>query len=281
MSKKRNQRKRKNQSKPKGKMLMGQMPNGNLPPGFTLKLAANFGTEEPFVVHVWIQCKDILKYMDTLNDDEADFRFDRIVEQLDIARVHLSRIEGKSFHQLPTFDQQAEYVAFYNSIWWAYKDRFQLFMKELGFNIGFLFQDDKKFEAGAKAFLEAHPDAGDFIDAARNDRQTWQNTLATHRNVLHSGDRRNEKHDPDNPKDARVIFDNVWQAIEENFVYLGEEVMQKGWTIAHIPEEQRDETIPVRFRAYPKGLLDGSIKLPPLSASEAVADVTAKDKETK
>lgn len=120
MSKKRwNRSKRKKQSGPKGKMY-----TGNLPPDFTLKLAANFGTEELFVSRVWIQTKEILKFIQLPNNDEIDFRFDRVVEQLDIARVHLGRIEDRNFHKLPTFDQHAEYVAFWNSIWWAYKDRF-------------------------------------------------------------------------------------------------------------------------------------------------------------
>lgn len=43
--------------------------------------------------------------------------------------------------------------------------------------------------------------------------------------------------------------------------------MDDGWTLVHIPEEQRDETIPVRFKPYLKGLLDGSIKLPPVESS--------------
>jgi len=173
-----------------------------------------------------------------------------------------------------TSDQQAEYVAFYNSIWWAYKDRFQLFMKELGFDIGFIFQDDKNFEKGAKKFVEDHPNASEFIEVARNDRKIWQNQLAIHRNALHSGDRRNEKHDLDNPADARMIFDNVWQAIEEDFAYLGEKIMDEAWTLVEVPEEQRDETIPVRFKPYLKGLLDGSIKLPPLGSSSSQSEAS-------
>jgi len=242
--------------------------NGNPPPGFTLKLAANFGTEELFVARVWIQTKEILKFIRLPNDDEIDFRFDRVVEQLDIARVHLGRIEDKGFHQQPTFDQQAEYVAFYNSIWWAYKDRFQLFMRELGFDIGFIFQDDKNFEKGSTKFLEAHPNVPDFIEVAKTDRKLWQNQLGAHRNALHSGDRRNEKHDLDNPADARMIFDNVWQAIEEDFAYLGEKIMDDAWTLVEVPKEQRDSTIPIRFKPYLKGLLDGSIMLPPLSSEQ-------------
>jgi len=270
--KKHNKAKRKKQNTPKGKMY-----TGNLPPGFTLKLASNFGTEELWVARVWLQTKEILKYINLPSHDEIDFRFDRIVEQLEIACIHLRRIEDtKNFHKLPTFDQQAEYVAFYNSIWWAYKDRFQLFMKELGFDIGFIFQDDKKFEKGAKKFIEEYPNASEFVDVARTDRKLWQNMLASHRNALHSGDRRSERHDPDNPADARMIFNNVWQAIEEDFAYLGEKVMDEGWTLVHVPEEQRDEIIPVRFKPYLKGLLDGSIKLPPLESSPTESDVVQK-----
>lgn len=255
---KRNRPKRKTQNKPKGNLY-----TGNLPPGFTLKLASNFGTDELWVARVWLQTKDILKYISLPNNDELDFRFDRVVEQLEIACIHLRRIEDqKAFLRLPTFDQHAEYVAFYNSVWWAYKDRFQLFMKELGFDIGFVFQKDKDFEKGAKKFANAHPDVAEFIEVARTDRKLWQNQLALHRNALHSGDRRGEKHDPDNPNDARMIFDNVWQAIEEDFAYLGEKVMDEAWTLVEVPEEQRDDTIPVRFKPYLKGLLDGSIKLP-------------------
>jgi hypothetical protein len=261
---KRKRKKTKKQNRgsvPQGKTYMGELPNGS---GFTLQLAANFGTEEPFVVRVWITISDILKDMKLKNKDEAEFRFDRVVELLDIARVHLGKIEDKNFSKLPTFDQQAEYTAFYNAIWWAYKDRFQLFMKELGFDIGFIFAIESKFESGTEKFLKEHLHAQQFINVARDDRAGWQNVLATHRNTMHTGDRRNEKHDANNPKDARTIFDNVWQAIEEHFVYLGEEIMNDGWTIAHIPEHQRDKTIPKRFIPYIKGLLDGTTKLPPL-----------------
>lgn len=260
---KRNRPKRKKQTTQKGKMY-----KGNLPPGFTLKLASNFGTEEPFVSRVWIQTKEILKFIDLPNNDEIDFRCDRIIEQLEIACIHLRRIEDqRNFLRLPTFDQQAEYVAFYNSVWWAYKDRFQLFIKELGYDIGFIFQDDKKFEKGAVKFVKEHPNAAEFVDVARTDRKLWQNMLATHRNALHSGDRRNEKHDPDNPADARMIFNNVWQAIEEGFAYLGEKVMDDAWTLIEVPEDQRDEDVPVRFKPYLKGLLNGTIKLPPLDST--------------
>lgn len=267
MTNKKRKKKQKSTITPEGKIY-----TGSLPPKFTFKLAANFGTEEPFVVRIQIQLKDILKSMELANADEADFRLDRIIEQLDIARIHLLRIENKNFTQQPTFDQQAEYVAFYNSIWWAYKDRFQFFMKELGFDIGFIFQNDKNFEAGANTFLKDHPDTDEFITVTRNDRQGWQNVLAIHRNALHSGDRRGEKHDLDNPKDARVMFDNVWQAIEEHTVYLGEKVMARGWTIVQIPEEQKDKVIPVRFKPYLKGLLDGSIKLPTLDSASSQSD---------
>lgn len=240
----------------------GRMYSGNLPPGFTVKLAANFGTEEPFVARVWIQTKDILDRMVVQDKDEALFRFDRVIEQLTTARIHLTKIEDKNFKELPTFDQQAEYVAFYNAIWYAYKDRFQLFMRELGFDVGFMFQTDKEFEKGAAKFLKDHPDAEVFIKNARRDRTDWQNALAIHRNNLHTGDRRSQPHDMDNPIDARITFDNIWQAIEENFVYLGNEIMEEGWTIAHVPEKDRDKTIPKRFIPYLKGLLDGTIKLP-------------------
>ena len=272
MSKKK-RKKKQIAKKTHGKMMMGQMPGGNVPAGFTLKIAANFGTEEDFVVRVWIQIKDILKYIRLPNDDEIDFRFDRVVEQLEIARIHLGRIEDKNFDNIPTFDQQAEYVAFYNSIWWAYKDRFRYFMKELGFDIHFIFGDDNKFKSGSETFLTNHPGASDFIKVSLNDRQGWQNLLAFHRNAMHSGDKRKQKHDLDNPTDARMIFDNVWQAIEEHFVYLAEEVMQKGWTIVHIPENQRDKTIPVRFKPWLKGLLDGNIKLPPLQSDSSESRV--------
>gem|GEM_PF-2604024 len=260
MTNKKRRKIKKKPYKPQGKMYTGSLPSG-----FKLQLAANFGTEEPFVVRVQLEIPDILKSIKLNDEEEVMFRFDRVVELLDIARVHLFRIEDKNFDKQPTFDQQAEYNAFYNAIWWSYKDRFQPFMKELGFDIGFIFTDkSSKFESGAEKFIKDHPNTQQFIDSARNDRATWQNILALHRNTMHTGDRRKEKHDANNPKDARVIFDNVWQAIEEHFVSLAEEIMDDGWTIVQIPEHQRDKTIPKRFMSYPKGLLDGTIKLPGL-----------------
>jgi len=72
---------------------------------------------------------------------------------------------------------------------------------------------------------------------------------------------------------ARVEFivDLVNNQLEADVVGLQE--VNEGWTLVHVPEEQRDETIPVRFKPYLKGLLDGSIKLPPLESSPAESDV--------
>ncbi len=73
--------------------------------------------------------------------------------------------------------------------------------------------------------------------------------------------------------DILKSFYNLLRFNGVGFISVKEKkVMDEGWTLVNVPEEQRDETIPVRFKPYLKGLLDGSIKLPPLESSPAESE---------
>jgi hypothetical protein len=61
-------------------------------------------------------------------------------------------------------------------LWKTYKQLLQLAVKSLGFEIGFLFQEDKAFKDGVGKFRNSHP-----LLAAKL-RQDYENFLADNRN---------------------------------------------------------------------------------------------------
>lgn len=214
----------------------------------TVKLAANFGAEEPFVARVWFTIPDLMEHMELDDIEEAKFKLYRIIDQLTFARNHLQHIEEEGFSKLPTTEQDCEYNDFYGAVWCAYKDRFQNFMREVGYDVGFMFVKPKSYENAASNFVAKHPKKKWLADFVRDSRKGWQNALNDYRNTgQHGGDRRAETFDIENTVTARNIFDTVWQNIEDIFVFLAEEKMQDGWIIRELAENQRDEDIPKRF----------------------------------
>jgi len=173
-------------------------------------------------------------------------------EALGMAFNDLGQIKRLAADQnAPVLDRTKAYENFYGHLWQAHKDRFQKLMRALGYDVGFLFQKDAKFEEGAAAFLVQHPELADLVEMMRRDRGDFQKRLGEYRNdyVEHR-----KEFDPKlvealhRADVAEVMFDNVWHAIEDNVALIVRALLPPQFQLVEIPEANRDRGAPERFQ---------------------------------
>jgi hypothetical protein len=119
---------------------------------------------------------------------------------------------------VPVLDRMQPYEDFARKVWKAYKELMQRAAELLGYDIGFLYQKETRFEDGLKTFRKAHPDLPDaFEKLLRSARANWQNELAEFRNFLeHQGaSDRSKFRKFYEASNIEVLFDLVWRTIVE------------------------------------------------------------------
>jgi len=221
---------------------------------------ANFGTGEAWVSRVMLGLLNVLDVTTVPNRDEVKEGLGVVFQALAEAFNDLRSLrELMSRSDSPATELQAAYSSFYVHLWRAYKDRFQKSVPPaLGYDVGFLWANDKTFEAGAATFLAAHPAVGTgLVEMLGNDRREWQNDLATFRNE------HLEHQQPVDPAllatfyrldSAETAFENVWQAIEDITAQLLSAHFPPGIELVEIPENERDPIVPRRFGFRVPGL---------------------------
>lgn len=226
----------------------------NLPPGLKLEKVSDFGTQEPWVARISLSLLNLVDNLpfDEKHKNEIKKWIFEIFTELDSAYSELlevQKLEGDSNVAINT--KKAKYQNLYSSLWRAYKDRFQKACAAIGYDIGFLFKDDKNFEKESVYFVRNHPEIKErFRKMLKIDRRIWQNGLSDFRNkyiehkeIGESIEQIFYKHDS-----AKNIFDNVWQAIEDTMVIFIAAKLKEPLTIVEIPEEKRDPACPERFK---------------------------------
>jgi hypothetical protein len=134
------------------------------------------------------------------------------------AFLELRAIRESRGRDLPLIEQYQLYEDFARKLWKSYKDLTQRVALAMGFDIGFLFQNETKFEQGLKAFRLEYPAAPATLENYLHKvRELWQNDLSRFRNgfIEHQeGNREDHKkfYDPDVAEElfaavARVIAD--------------------------------------------------------------------------
>jgi hypothetical protein len=92
----------------------------------------------------------------------------------------IREIQGKD---LPVVDKFQLYEDFSRKLWKAYKDLTQRAAKVMGFDVGFIWQEDPKFGEGLKRFRVEWPALPtEFDNFLRETRTEWQNGLSKFRN---------------------------------------------------------------------------------------------------
>ncbi|MFA5871418.1 MAG: hypothetical protein WC858_01735 [Parcubacteria group bacterium] len=217
---------------------------------------ANFGSNEPFIARFGMGLSEIIEATTFDNKDKIKEEIiGLLVECLTPAYAHLNEIRdienGKKERLLVDLDKA--YNALYERLWVAYKDRMQKVAALMGFNLGFLFQNDQLFEQGINNFVEKHNKIpSDFLAIIRTNRNIWQNALAKFRNDFLEHNKLN-KNDVDHffkLGAAETIFNNCWRLVEYILVSLMIEKLHPGIGIAEIPDDKRDPSRPTKFQLY-------------------------------
>ena len=151
----------------------------------------------------------------------------------------------------PRSELDAAFSAFYVHLWRAYKDRFQKFIRVLGFDLGFLWMKAKDFNAIAPKFLAKHPEVPEaFVEMLVDERTSWQDKFAVIRND-HLEHRKPlpEKFVADfyTLEQAELIFANAWEAMEDISAVLLETMLPASVLLREIPDDERDPMLPKRF----------------------------------
>ena len=234
-----------------------------------LRQISDFGTSEPWVARTQLTFLDFLKFVRPVTtngskqlagpdivkatkarEEEATGLIFALAEDLGQAFIELRRIRQPDSTMATELAKSKAYRDLYGHLWTAYKSRFQKLIGILGYDVGFIFDTDKKFEKGAANFLALHPDIdASLVDRVRTDRDGWQKALVDYRNdsehnttaPLFNGHPMHDQHS------AEVIFSNVWHGIEDIFIACMVEEFGKQLTIFEIPKADRDPKCPKKY----------------------------------
>ena len=201
------------------------MTTNKEPNQWVVKKYANVGATEPFMSQM-LDVQDVLNATLIFGADR-----ERVSQSITMilmdgllpAFLELRQIRDSVSKDLPIVDGYQLYEDFGRKIWKSYKELMQNAAKEIGFDVGFLFQKDTLFEQGLVQFRAANPTAPSQMEAyLRENRRLWQNDLADFRNNIleHVSDDRSQYERFYRPDFAEKLFDAVWKAIIEVLVFL-------------------------------------------------------------
>jgi len=174
-----------------------------------------------------------------------------LIEGLLPAFEHLKRIRASVGVDIPILNRSQHFEDFAGRLWHAYKDLWPQAIATMGYNIGFAFQEDGKFETGWNVFQNEHqniPTAlGDFL---RKQRSDWQCELAAFRNdyLEHRKPEVANFEKLYEPKTAEFLFERGWKSIAEVSVLFLSRHLPASTRLEVIPPQEQNPMRQRRFR---------------------------------
>jgi hypothetical protein len=220
---------------------------------------ADVGTSEPFLARIALGLAEILDttYYDKRNEIKAG-----IIETMNSllsAFLSLRQLRGiADDRSAPLMTKVKHFDDMCGSLWTAYKDRMQNVTRLMGYNIGFLFEEDKKFEKGCASFPIEHPQVdGALIQRMKQHRATWQSDLERFRNqyIEHRKLKQEEVASFYSLARAEALFQSVWVGIEETLIILMAAGLPPAFCVHEIPQANRNPHAPKRFGISLRGPL--------------------------
>lgn len=217
------------------------------PSQWEVKLFSDIGAEEPFVSRLFIGLPEVLDAMQVINADQMK-KTEEAKEQLGCLMIDCLMPAFVSLRELrksyddktvPELTKTKHFNEMYGSLWTAYKDRTEKVAKSLGFNISFLYDNDKKFTEGCKKFVADHPEVdANFCKLLTWHRDNWQNELAKLRDkwIEHQVLKLENVKKFYNLQTAGAIFDCVWLAIEDIIGFLAGAKLSPSVQLAELPD---------------------------------------------
>jgi hypothetical protein len=217
-------------------------------------LFANVGASEEFIEQLSCELPELLGASSIHGENRKKVEEAIMVlltEGLMPAFENLKKIR-LSINETPSeLERRQNYESFARELWHAYADLMPRTAKLLGFELRFLFKDDKKFENGVKEFEQKHPElSGKFCNAMREQRLRWHNELGDFRNdcLEHRKDDISKYDKFYESTYAELLFHNVWRVIADILPTLIAMHFSPGVNIEEIPAGERDCNRPRRFR---------------------------------
>ena len=155
--------------------------------------------------------------------------------------------------EMPEMDRRQLFDDFGRVLWVAYKVLLPLAVKQIGFDIGFLFKNDGNFRKDIDQFQLAHPEPEvpkAFGEYLRQQREAWQNRFSAWRNeCLEHPDLGGCDNFADlyNAAQAELFFEAAWNAIVVILAALLQAKMWPGWRLVEILEAERKCAVHDRF----------------------------------
>jgi hypothetical protein len=210
------------------------------------------GTSEPFVTRLIIGLSDVLNATSYQNKQEikeaiAELTHECVMSAFQSLR-ELRQIANGS--DIPVLRKTKSFDDMYKYLWTAYKDRMQSTAKLLGYDLGFLFQQDVKFRKGCEDFPKANPEVHpSLIGLIKHNRAAWQPDFLRFRNdyLEHHKIQREAVASFYCLERAELTFASVWITIEEILVVLIATKLPSTICLREIPEAERIPSLPKRF----------------------------------
>ena len=130
--------------------------------------------------------------------------------------------------KVPEIDKEQMAWSVFGSLTIAFKDRFQITVSRMGYNIGFLFQKDDEFKKGGDVFKAEHPDVPpEFIGYLQRVRSSgwWRVLNAVRNRLIEHQSKKTEQELEDlqgfvSLEVVEKLFEVCWQTIEEILLVL-------------------------------------------------------------
>lgn len=230
--------------------------NGKEPNEWTKVHFANVGTSEEFVE---IFSGELLELIEA----SAIFGAEReavknsimtiLIEGLMPAFEHLRKIRLSVRIAIPELNRRQLYEDFARVLWHAYKDLMPRAVLLLGFDIGFQFQKDAKFEKSIADFKGKHPSLIMDIPAVLSrQRINWQQGLSEFRNEFleHRSQNMTAFETYYQPETAERLFEHAWRTMADLFPVFIEARFLPTSSIKEIPLAERDPKRRRRFQFF-------------------------------
>jgi len=230
--------------------------NGKEPSEWTKVHFANVGTSEEFVELFsgeFLELVDASTIFGAEREAVKNAIMTILIEGLMPAFEHLRQIRLSVSTPVPELNRRQLYEDFARVLWHGYKDLMPKATLLLGFDIGFQFQKDAKFETGIAEFRDKHRSLIMDIPAVlRKQRVNWQQGLSEFRNEFleHRSQDMAAFEIYYRPETAERLFDHAWRTMADLFPVFIEARYPPTWSIKEIPPAERDPKRRRRFQFF-------------------------------
>ena len=216
---------------------------------FVVQKYASVGSKEPFTA-ASLGLVDLLDA--TTLDSTKTEEIKQIVMEIYMDCLLPGFLSLRKIHQPDAdagmADNFKNYDDLYRYLVRAHKDRTQAAATALGYDIGFLYQQEKNFEKGCAEFAQKYPELPTLGDWLKNVRANTEKLAAIRNNFLeHQTYPRAEFMDYYKSDVAQVFFDSTWQTSEGILAIFISKHFPQDVKLRIIPEAECDPNLPKKF----------------------------------